>query len=310
MGYYLVYQGKFIEDRLTLIGGYRWDRTDSRIKAKRLWLDNPVLELTDRNNPDDLIPDSKAPSQISPQMGASFAINDNVTVFGLYSNGLTPAEIDKLTGDGQPFDPVKATNREIGVKFEFLDGRISGSISAFRTKRENIARSIWWAPAPSVPAALSGHLKDYDPSAPAMMGFYSWGGLNPYYAWLGSKSDLYSSTPWQKIYPSMANILSQVPVDPVRTWGGAPLPLGATDVWATPSSQAVDASGNPMGMTLAELWTQSVGSSNVPGMPTDPTANPFMYMGAKPQKAAFRCMADTCGSFKILSEKKLNRGSW
>jgi len=283
LGYYLVYQGKFLDDRLTLIGGARWDRSDTRGFARRLWLDNPPLEITDRNNPDNLYGQLDAPNEISPQFGASFAVTKNLSVYGLYSTGLLPNANGTLDGDGRQFDPVTAKNKEVGIKFELLKGRVSGSVAAFKIERENVARNIWWAPAPGVPAALSGHLEGYDTSKPTTIGFYSWGGLNPYYAWYASRPDLTSSAPWSTIYPAMADILKAIPRDPSRTWGGYALPLGAADVFSTPDSPAVDASGNPIaGKTVGQVWTEYLQANNMPlpSVPTDAAANPFMVTGA------------------------------
>jgi len=122
-----------------------------------------------------------------------------------------------------------------------------------------------------VPAALSGHLANYDPNKPTTIGFYSWGGLNPYFAWYASKPELSKDTPWAKIYPGMYDVMSKVPIDPVRKWGGYALPLGASDIYATPSSMAVDANGNSLGKTLGQLWTETVGT---PAMPTNAAGTP------------------------------------
>jgi hypothetical protein len=72
----------------------------------------------------------------------------------------------------------------------------------------------------------------------------------------------------------MSNVLSKIPVDPVRKWGGYALPLGAADIYSGPSSQAVDANGQPLGKTLAQLWTETVGAANMPAMPTNAPGTP------------------------------------
>lgn len=284
LGYYLVYQGQFWNKRLNLIGGVRWDRNDARNYAQRLWLAGSKVEITDRASKDNLYePQEDAPTKISPQFGLSFGVTKNISLYGLYSTGLLPNPAGTLDGNGQQFGPITAKNIEAGVKFNLVQGRISGSISGFKIERKNIPRNIWWAPAPGVPAALSGHISNYDPSKPTTVGFYDWGTLNPYYAWYASKADLNSNAPWAKIYPAMANILAAVPKDPTRTWGGYALPLGMKDVYSTPESQAVDGSGNPIpGKTVAQVWTEYAQShGGLPGMPTGGAdANPFMLTTA------------------------------
>lgn len=270
LGDYLIYQGRFWNDRITLIGGLRWDRNDARQYYQRLWLPNEGEQINDRTHPAPGVPPvEEAPNHVSKQAGVSVAITRNISLFGVYSTGLLPTPAGTLDGNGQQFGPVTAVNHEAGLKFELLDGKISGSIAAYKIKRDNISRSIWWAPAPGVPAALSGHLANYDKNKPTTVGFYSWGALNPYVAWYASRGDLTASTPWAKIYPAMASVLVQVPKDPTRKWGGYALPLGAPDIYATPSTTAVDANGNSLGITLAQLWTQTVGAGNLPAMPVN-----------------------------------------
>ncbi|HEU5077721.1 MAG TPA: TonB-dependent receptor plug domain-containing protein [Opitutaceae bacterium] len=283
LGYYAVYQGQFWKDRINLIGGVRWDRNDARGYAQRLWLAGSKVEITDRASKDNLYePQEDAPSKISPQVGLSVGLTKNFSVYGLYSTGLLPNPAGTLDGNGQQFGPITAKNYEVGLKFSVLDGRISGSIAGFKIKRDNIPRSIWWAPAPGVPAALSGHIANYDKSKPTTIGFYDWGSLNPYYAWYASKSDLNAKAPWTKIYPAMAQILSNVPTDPSRKWGGYALPLGMKDLTSTPSSMAVDAAGNPLGKTVAQVWTEyAQAHGTMPAMPAGGSPqNPFFVNNA------------------------------
>jgi iron complex outermembrane receptor protein len=270
LGYFAIYQGRFFNDRLTLVGGARRDRVDYVGYSRQLWRASAPLGVVDRSSSGE----TSAPTKISPQFGASFAINRDLSLFGVYSTGLLPNAIGTLDGLGNAFGPVTAKNKEVGLKFDLFKGKVSGSVSYFKIQRENVARSIWWAPAPGISAAAGGRIANYDTSKPTMMGFYSWGGLNPYVAWYASHADLNSTAPWTKIYPTMASILAKIPADPSRKWGGYALPLGAADIYSSPSSQAVDASGNPLGKTLAQLWTETVGASNLPAMPTNAPGTP------------------------------------
>jgi iron complex outermembrane receptor protein len=158
VGHYAVYQGQFFDGRLTLIGGVRRDRTDARKSTHYIY---------EQRHPDDVqglgalgTTGSKVPTATSPQVGASFAITRNLSVFGVYSTGVVPNYYD-YDGYGNMLEPTEAKNYEAGVKFDFADGRISGTISAYKIERENQPKFIWWAP--SVYESLK---KGWDPSSP------------------------------------------------------------------------------------------------------------------------------------------------
>jgi iron complex outermembrane recepter protein len=153
LGHYGVYQGQFFDKRLTLIGGARWDRNDRHSIQYHVYEAgrDPVVET--RVSPD-------APTATSPQIGVSYAINRNLTVFALHSTGVVP-NYTARDGLGNAFEPTKAKNYEAGVKFDLFDGRVSGTISAYKIERENTPKNLWWAPSP-YKSALAG----YDPSKP------------------------------------------------------------------------------------------------------------------------------------------------
>jgi len=158
-GLYAVYQGKFFNDRLTLIGGVRRDRTDARKSTHYVY---------EQNRPDDVqglgaigTTGSEVPTETSPQIGASFAITKNLSVFGVYSTGVVPNYYD-YDGYGNMLEPTKAKNYEAGIKFDLANGRISGTVSAYKITRENQPKSIWWAP--SVYESLK---KGWDPDKAA-----------------------------------------------------------------------------------------------------------------------------------------------
>lgn len=139
LGYYAVYSGKFWKDRITLIGGYRWDRldyTDVQYDAYNK-LTTDLSRGAMKKDP---------PSKYSPQVGLDVAITKSLSVFGLYSTGLIP-NYSQPDGNGQT-QMITAKNKEFGLKFDLFDGRVSGTVSRYTILRKNTPYMVWWSPAP------------------------------------------------------------------------------------------------------------------------------------------------------------------
>ena len=150
-GYYFVYQGQFFQDSLTLIGGVRWDRVDSNSVMDYPWANALYEQGTTSMGRASRISGrtgTKAPHATSPQIGLNYAINENLSVFGVYSTGIVP-NFDYHDGNDNMLDPSEVENVEVGLKFELFDGKLSGTVSAYKIKRENVAKNLWWAPNPS-----------------------------------------------------------------------------------------------------------------------------------------------------------------
>ena len=155
VGYYFVYQGQFIDDRLTLIGGLRWDRIDSNSELEYVWA-NQLHERgeTDLGKASRISgrTGEEAPHSSSPQVGLNFQITDSLSVFGVYSTGIVP-NFDYHDGYDQMLDSSEVENVEAGVKFEAFNGKLSGTISAFKITRTNVPKFLWWAPNPAASIA-------------------------------------------------------------------------------------------------------------------------------------------------------------
>lgn len=169
-GFYGIYQGRFWHDRITFIGGARHDRSDQR-NLTRNFQGNGALVVTDRSS---TRPD--APSATSPQYGLNVAVTDAISLYALHSEGLVPQYYIK-DGLNRPFDPTKAENNEVGAKFDFLNGRISGTIGVFKIERQDTPRNIWWAPSPVNgvqynPALPRAYRVGGSPSSPAFISTY------------------------------------------------------------------------------------------------------------------------------------------
>jgi outer membrane receptor for ferric coprogen and ferric-rhodotorulic acid len=166
-GHYGLYQGQFFSNRLTTIAGVRHDRYHSLEKVYRR-----VNEVDGANfiepsgvfgsgyvqNPNSLTdgfvdqlttyaPNAeRAESEVTKTLAAGFRIIDPLSIYGLVSEGVTP-NTGLRDGNYQPIDSEKSRSQEIGIKFDLIEGKISGTLSVYRIRREN---AVWqWANAPS-----------------------------------------------------------------------------------------------------------------------------------------------------------------
>ena len=81
-------------------------------------------------------------------LGLSYRITDPLSVYFLFSEGVFP-NTGQRDGLDNPIGAEQTINTEVGFKFEFLDGKISGTVSFYRIERENAVFSWGNAPAPS-----------------------------------------------------------------------------------------------------------------------------------------------------------------
>ncbi|MFO1447381.1 MAG: TonB-dependent receptor plug domain-containing protein [Opitutaceae bacterium] len=158
-GDYAVYNGKFFSDRLTLIAGGRHDRFASRV------LDFDYVGGV-RNalptNPDNgpgtprvaAAPQragyrfgGRPQTETTGTLGLNYKINPSVSVYALTAQGLFPNP-GQRDGASRNFDAETTLSEEVGVKVDLLGGKISGTLSGFRIRRENATYFYSNAPAP------------------------------------------------------------------------------------------------------------------------------------------------------------------
>jgi iron complex outermembrane recepter protein len=186
-GMYAIYQGFFMDEKLYALVGFRRDRlqvleqeygVNVRNKVTK-YAPNPALPFItiDINTPliEGLTEDfareeynfDEALNHDSWSYALRYTINDEWSVFALTSQGVFP-NTGQRDGNDEPIEPETTQSYEIGVKFELMDKKISGSFSVFRMNREN---AVWYwnqAPRPAdfasnkEPAFVRG--VDFDPS--------------------------------------------------------------------------------------------------------------------------------------------------
>lgn len=152
--YYFVHYSQFWKDRLTVFGGVRRDLDRNKENFQRL---DSVLRRPNgqpRNSPYGTKVYGNTTDwrgRNSPQVGLSFRVLPEVSVYATWSdvlvalNGADRTYIDQITNSngtytvGTHVDQPSQTgqNKEIGIKTELFEGRLSTTLAFFKTELQN-----------------------------------------------------------------------------------------------------------------------------------------------------------------------------
>jgi iron complex outermembrane recepter protein len=134
-GDYLVYQGKFLDDRLTIVTGIRRDTNSLDVTNTNLL---PGGVKTTANSP--------STTQDTTQNGVSVQITRALSIYALKAGGISPNFAGNIDVNGKAMSAINAKSEEFGVKIDLFDGRLSGTISSYKIKRTGAPILYWWAP--------------------------------------------------------------------------------------------------------------------------------------------------------------------
>ncbi|QRM54360.1 TonB-dependent receptor [Sinorhizobium sp. BG8] len=81
-----------------------------------------------------------ADGQFIPYVGAVYDLNDTFSVYGSYTEIFLPQMAYGI--DGTLLDPAVGDNKEVGIKGEFLDGRLNASVALFETNQTGLATEL------------------------------------------------------------------------------------------------------------------------------------------------------------------------
>ncbi|MBZ7924146.1 TonB-dependent siderophore receptor [Ensifer adhaerens] len=81
-----------------------------------------------------------AKGKFTPYIAATFDITDNLTVYGSITDIFKPQNYQ--TAGGGLIDPVEGTNYEVGLKGEFMDGRLNASVAVFQIDQTNLPQQV------------------------------------------------------------------------------------------------------------------------------------------------------------------------
>jgi iron complex outermembrane recepter protein len=118
VGIYLQDQINLLDNLILLVGG----RFDSLDQDTYYPYDGSSVEQSD--------------SAFSPRVGVVYQPSEEIALYASYSEGFFP-NIGR-SADNSAFDPERGRQYEIGVKGDFLDGRLSGTLAAFDITKSNV----------------------------------------------------------------------------------------------------------------------------------------------------------------------------
>jgi outer membrane receptor for ferric coprogen and ferric-rhodotorulic acid len=77
--------------------------------------------------------------QVTPYAGLVYDLNETYSLYGSYTDIFQPQQ--KRDISGKYLDPILGKSTEVGVKGEFLDGRVNASAAVFQIVQDNLAQS-------------------------------------------------------------------------------------------------------------------------------------------------------------------------
>ncbi len=138
-GQYISYLGSFLNDRMKVMIGARKDKNDT------------ANGNVGRNSPSEAFATSSSVGETQKdntnQYGVSFRVTDNISIFALESEGLQPNFSGQvLPESGLPSGASTAKSEEVGIKFDMMDGKISGTISKYKIRKTGFVGAPWFSP--------------------------------------------------------------------------------------------------------------------------------------------------------------------
>lgn len=121
LGIYVQDQISLLDSLILLVGG----RFDSIEQNTRYPYDGSSVEQND--------------TAFSPRVGIVYQPSEQIALYASYSEGFAP-NIGR-SADNSTFDPERGRQYEVGVKGDFLDGRLSGTLAAFDITKSNVLTS-------------------------------------------------------------------------------------------------------------------------------------------------------------------------
>lgn len=144
-----------LADRLVLMTGVRKDKANNWSTNTQVTIAGVATTTTNRALQSEVT---------SKQYGAMLRLTKSLSVYALKADGFQPnfGGLHEAMS-GSPVGADTAKSKEFGFKFDFMDGKISGTISRYK-----ITKNAWIASGFSTPAPL-GHPR-FDPTKPIIYG--------------------------------------------------------------------------------------------------------------------------------------------
>jgi iron complex outermembrane receptor protein len=118
----------FLEDRLLVLAGWRSTTTKSRV----------TNHITRQTHPE------MSASAVTPQYGVLYKLTPGLAVFASHAESFVPGTQNLNNPDGttSPAEATEGQGYDVGLKADFLGGRVSGTLSFFDLRNKNIVNDL------------------------------------------------------------------------------------------------------------------------------------------------------------------------
>jgi iron complex outermembrane receptor protein len=118
----------FFNDRLLVLSGWRRTATESQLSN----------HLTDQSQP------RIHARAVTPQYGALYKLTPALSLFASYAESFVPGSqiLNLPDGTTEAAAPTEGEGYEAGIKAELLDGRLSGTLTVFHIRNQNIVNDL------------------------------------------------------------------------------------------------------------------------------------------------------------------------
>ncbi|QYO67378.1 TonB-dependent siderophore receptor [Leptolyngbya sp. 7M] len=125
-GFYELIQsyGVYLQDQISLL-----DKLKLLIGGRVDWVER-IFEIAGESAQE------QNDSAFSPRIGLVYQPSETVSLYGSYSQSFVPTF--GSNPDGRAFEPTRGTQYEIGLRTDFLDGRLSANLAAYHLTKSNV----------------------------------------------------------------------------------------------------------------------------------------------------------------------------
>jgi len=120
--------------------GLRYDDYEQEYEDRRATTRNPDGSLACCHTPTDKMnirpASTTSDSNLSPQLGVVFEVNDDLSAYAVYGQNFRPLSGADTNNEG--FSPNESTSYEFGVHFTTLNGALDGTAAVFFVEQDNL----------------------------------------------------------------------------------------------------------------------------------------------------------------------------
>lgn len=118
----------FFDDRLLVLAGWRRTSTQSRLTNHLSGQSQAAISA----------------SAVTPQYGLLYKLAPELSLFGSYAKSFVPGTqvLNNPDGTTRPAAPTRGDGYDIGLKADLLNGRVSGTLTFFDIRNQNIVNDL------------------------------------------------------------------------------------------------------------------------------------------------------------------------